>query len=94
MNGFKSGQGTLQGISYSLRLAILQFASAGDQTTDPWNARPVLYPLCHAMGGLNATESFSSLVLILNLLIDVYTKQFLRMQLFDAGPNSQYIQHQ
>ena len=36
------------------------------------------------MGGLNATESFSSLVLILNLLIDVYTQQFLRMQLFDA----------
>ena len=42
-------------------------------------------------GGLNATESFSSLVLILNLLIDVYTKQSLRMQLFDARPNLQYI---
>ena len=29
------------------RLTTFQVAGTGDQTTDPWNARPVLYHLLH-----------------------------------------------
>ena len=41
-----------------LRLAIFQVSGTGDQTTDPWNARPVLYRLRH--GGLTEIKRIYS----------------------------------
>ena len=40
----------------SLRLTIFQVAGARDRTSDPWIARPALYPLTH--GGLNQQSLF------------------------------------